>query len=290
MYQQYYGLKFDPFALNAGQSNLYSHESMTKARSYLQYGLTAAAGMVLITGEGGTGKTTVINDLLINQQGHQFSPVVIDCADFTGYELVSHYASLLTGESQDNSLAHSIRLISETLEKVTAEGSKPVLILDDAHLLSDDALAKVHLLNGLHIKAHSLLHINLVGLPDLRYKLLQPNHAQLHQRLTATCNILPLNEVETTQYIVSNLKSAGWTGQSPKIDPKVLKLIYGASLGNRNWINLICSRLLLQGLALEKMSLDHQDICLTIGELIDEDLLSAQIRESNSIHLKKNSL
>jgi len=230
---------------------------------------------VLVTGDIGTGKTTLINSLLKDDIGIQLDPVVIECADYTGIELLRNYAAILSGDSlppEQLELPETLNTISHLLMQTKAEGKKALLVLDDAHQLSDDALQKLLHLTNLKVNGQQLLKIQLVGLPNLRDTILRQEHEQLHQRLAATCSIEPLTLLETAEYIIHNLKEAGWKG-NPRIDPKVFKVIHNTSMGIPRWINLNASRLMLHGMINEKQSLELPDICEVLCELLREDLL-----------------
>jgi type II secretory pathway predicted ATPase ExeA len=282
MYKEYYGLTADPFRLAADQVNLYSHKTMSKARSYLQYGLEMGGGIVLVTGESGTGKTTLINGLVNDDLGFKLDPVVIECTNYTGSELLRNYAAILSGENVDYEISESLNTITHFLMEIRSEGKKALLVLDEAQQLTDDALYKLLHLANLKFNGEQLVEIQLVGLPQLRDTILRPEHEQLHQRLVATCSIEPLSAIETAQYIVHNLTAVGWNG-SPEICPKVYKLIHKASLGIPRWINLNASRLMLHGMTNQKQRLELEDFCEVLRELLSEDLLPAKVRRQNQM-------
>ena len=284
MYMEYYGLSADPFHLAADQANLYSHKSLRKARSYLQYGLQMNEGIVLMTGESGTGKSTLINSISTGNFGIEVDAVVIECANYTGSELLLKYAALLTGSNTSSDISEALNTISQTLIETKSEGKKAVLALDEAHQLTDDALFKLLQLANLKVNGEQLVQIHLVGLPELRDTILRPEHEQLHQRLVATCRIHPLTIAETKEYIVHNLTAAGWKG-TPEISPKAYKLIHNTSMGIPRWINLTGNRLMLHGMTNEKQSLELSDVCEVLCELLSEDLLPAKVRRNN----QKNS-
>ena len=277
---EYYGLTSDPFRLDADQVNLYSHKTLNKARSYLQYGLQMSEGIVLVTGESGTGKSTLINSVVTDDLQIQLDPVVMECTNYTGSELLRNYASILSGTNTSANIPEALNTITHLLLQIKSEGKKALLVLDEAQQLTDDALFKLLQLANLKINGEQLVQIHLVGLPQLRDTILRPEHEQLHQRLVATCSIEPLTAVETEQYIVHCLTAAGWDG-TPKISRQVFKLIHNTSLGIPRWINLSGSRLLLHGMANEKKNLELSDVCEVLRELLSEDLLPSKVRRIN---------
>lgn len=280
MYKEYYGLTADPFQIAPDPVDLYSHKSLKKARSYLQYGLQMSDGIVLVTGKSGTGKSTLINSLVTEDHGLPLDPVVVECTNYTGTELLCNYAAILSGTHSPSDVPEALNMISHLLTQVKSDGKKALLILDEAHQLTDDALFKLLQLSNLKLNGEQLVQIHLVGLPQLRDTILRPEHEQLHQRLVATCSIEPLTAVETEEYIVHNLTAAGWNG-IPEISPKVYKIIHSTSLGITRWINLNGSRLMLHAMANEKQKLELPDVCEVLCELLSEDLLPAKVRLLN---------
>lgn len=280
MYMEYYGLTADPFRLAADRENLYSHRTLRKARSYLQYGLQMSEGIILVTGESGTGKTTLINSIVSDDLGFELDPVVIECTNYNGRELLCNYAAILAGTNTMSDIPEALNTITHCLLEIKSEGKKALLVLDEAQQLTDDALFKILQLANLRADGEQLVQIHLVGLSQLRDTILRPEHEQLHQRLVATCSIKPLTVQETEEYILHSLKAAGWNG-TPKISRKVFQLIHNTSLGIPRWINLNGSRLLLHGMANEKQTLGLADVCEVLRELLSEDLLPAKIRSIN---------
>lgn len=280
MYMEYYGFTADPFRLAADQANLYSHKTFGKARSYLQYGLQMNEGILLVTGESGTGKSTLINTVVADELGIELDPVIMECSNYTGSELLRNYAAILSGTDIAQEVPEALNTIAHLLIQIKSEGKKPLLVLDEAHNLTDDALFKLVQLANLQVNNEQLVQIHLVGLPRLRDIILRPEFEQLHQRMVATCNIEPLTAVETEEYILHNLTAANWNG-TPIMTSKAVKLIHNSSMGIPRWINLNGSRLLLHGMTKQKHTLDLTDVCEVLCELLSEDLLPARIRSIN---------
>lgn len=280
MYTEYYGFSADPFRLTADNNNLYSHQSLVKARSYLQYGLQIGEGMVLLTGGSGTGKTTLVETVVNEELDANLDPVIVECVDYSGQELLQHYASILCGEDVNADIPDALNIITHSLVEARSQGKQCLLVLDEAHQLQQDALNKLTLLNNLRVEGHHLVQIFLVGQPELRETLLKPELEHLHQRLVATCRIKRLRSDETKEYIVQSLATVGWNG-TPAISPNVFAAIHKTSMGIPRWINLICSRLMLHGMVNQLDVLDLPDVCEVLRDLLQEDLLPAAVRQAN---------
>jgi type II secretory pathway predicted ATPase ExeA len=280
MYTEYYGFSADPFRLTADNNNLYSHQSLVKARSYLQYGLQIGEGIVLLTGGSGTGKTTLVETVVNEELDANLDPVIVECVDYSGQELLQHYASILSGEDINADIPDALNIITHSLVEARSQGKQCLLVLDEAHQLQQDALNKLTLLSNLRVEGHHLLQMFLVGQQELRETMLKPELEHLHQRLVATCRIKRLRSEETKEYIVQSLATVGWNG-TPAISPTVFAAIHKTSMGIPRWINLICSRLMLHGMVNQLDVLDLPDVCEVLRDLLQEDLLPAAVRQAN---------
>ncbi len=279
MYQDYYGFNADPFRLSSRGDNLYMHDSFKRAMSYLLYAFHKGEGMVLITGLPGSGKTTLVDEVVSEASDSEMPVSVIDCTNLAEEDLFGLYLETLGVVAADG-ISNS-RAVREALATMR-QTSRPVLVLDDAHLLSADNLNKVHMLCNLNQGGVPLLQIVLVGQPGLRQKLLSPECQQLHQRLIATCNIESLTLSETREYILQKLRSVNWVN-NPNIAESVYGAVYRSSLGVPRWIDLIFSRTLLNSMAGDRKFISLDDICEVIRDLAKEDLLPDEVRLSTKV-------
>jgi len=244
--------------------------------SYLLYAFHRGEGMVLITGRPGSGKTTLVEEVVSETIDSEMPVAVVDCSNLAGNDLLELYLEAL-GVVAAPGISNS-RAIRETLASMR-ETSRPVLMLDDAHLLSDEDMKIVYMLCNLNKQGVPLVQVVLAAHPKLRDLLLSPGYEHFHQRLVATCNIDALEMSETREYILHKLRSVGWNN-NPKVAESVYGAIYRSSLGVPRWVDLICSRMLLNGMASERKFISLDDICEVIRDLIDEDLLPDQVRLS----------
>lgn len=279
MYQEYYGFTADPFRLSSSGDGLYLHDSFKRAMSYLLYAFHRGEGMVMITGRPGSGKTTLVQEIVEQASDPEMPISVIDCANLAEGDLLELYLETLGVIAAPGS--SNSRAVRETLATMR-QTSQPVLILDDAHLLSLDNLNKVHMLCNLVQQGSPLVQIVLVGQSGLRETILSPGFEQLHQRMIATCNIDPLEMSESKEYVVQKLRSVNWNN-NPNISESVYGAIHRSTLGRPRWIDLVCSRMLLNAMASDRKFISLDDICEVIRDLIDEDLLPDQVRQSTQV-------
>jgi putative secretion ATPase (PEP-CTERM system associated) len=272
MYEEFYGFREEPFRLSPDSRLCFMHPSYKKAKAYMQYALQRKEGFVMVTGRPGTGKTTLIGDLTtqLDQQGNLHAALTstqIEADDLL--RLVVLKFGLDGNTSHKSELIHRLETY---LYRLHREGRRPLLIIDEAQDLATDALEELRLLTNMQKDNHPLLQIFLVGQEELRQTVLKPGLQQLHQRIVAACQLAPLNEEATRDYIWHRLERVGWNN-----DPELLDSIYHPihrdSLGIPRIVNQICSRLLLHGMVEEKHRLDLEDIREVLANLRDEQLL-----------------
>jgi general secretion pathway protein A len=265
MYENFYGFKEKPFSLLADPAFLYLSKKHELALSYLEYGLSEQAGFIVITGEVGSGKTTLIKYLInkldstainiamlfnTNINPHEFLDIVlkewnIACA---GKEKTDRYEAL-TGF-----------LLQEYVKK-----KKVVLIIDEAQNLSSETLEEIRMLSNLNDEKQPLFHIILLGQPNLRDRLNQNDLEQLRQRISIHYHLDPLDNEDTMQYITHRLRKAG-TQHFDIFQPTALESIYRHSRGIPRVINIICDTALVYGFAEGAEKIDQ-----TIIENVVED-------------------
>lgn len=244
MYSNYFGLSEPPFSLAPDPRYLYLSEQHREALAHLLYGIDCNGGFVLLTGEVGTGKTTVCRCLL-EQLPENTDLAVILNPKFTVLELLAAICDELGAsyDSGENRVKTYVDAINTHLLQAHAQGRNTVLIIDEAQNLSVDVLEQVRLLTNLETSERKLLQIVLLGQPELLEKLARPELRQLEQRITARHHLTALSQVELGAYVSHRLSVAGLEGQL--FPPSTLKRLYRLTGGVPRLINILCDRALL---------------------------------------------
>ncbi|MCK4706659.1 MAG: AAA family ATPase [Gammaproteobacteria bacterium] len=276
VYKSFYNFKEQPFRLSPDCSFCYSHPSYANAKSYLQYAVLEGEGFVAITGEPGTGKTTLIGSLLAELdktrvQVATLTNVQIDSANLLNMVL-EEFELQTDNQNQTNPLS--------TLKKFLIEQYKNdrrcILIVDEAQGLSITSLEELRLISNLQYNNRLLLQVFLVGQQPLMDIIRAPGLEQLHQRIIAASHLESLGLEETMAYVIHRLRKAGWNND-PVLPDETMRLVYKFSGGVPRRINLICHRLFLYGGLKQKHELIGADALHVIVELYKENLLMPEI-------------
>jgi len=244
MYQDYFGISENPFSIIPDPHYLYMSQRHQEALAHLLYGVGESGGFVLLTGEVGTGKTTISRALMEQLPEHTDLALILN-PKLSEIEMLAAICDemRISYPLGTVSLKEFFDALNEHLLKSHAAGRNPVLMIDEAQNLSSEALELVRLLTNLETKDKKLLQIILVGQPELNHLLALAENRQTAQRITARYHLEPLNLLETRAYVIHRLKVAG-------LDTRVftntaLKIVYKASRGIPRLINSICDRALL---------------------------------------------
>lgn len=244
MYKEFFGLRANPFNVNPDPRYLFLTRHTEEALACLTYGIQSRKGFVLLTGEVGTGKTTLINKLLEWLRLQQVATAFVfnsrlNTMQFLDYMMADFGIPCDTrGKSQV-----LLKLYNWLLDRYRA-GETAVLIVDEAQNLTDEVLEEIRMLTNLETFTEKLLQIVLVGQPELELKLKEPHMRQLRQRLTLRSKTHPFTLDETRAYIQQRLRIAGASG--PAIfDPEALIEIHRYANGIPRVINLLCEHCLV---------------------------------------------
>ena len=263
MYEEFYGLKEKPFQIVPNPEYLYKSPKHLNALTYLEYGLSENVGFILLTGEIGSGKTTLIQYML-NKMGDDSEAAVIFNTNVSPYQLLMMILTEFEIQAKKLDKATALDQLNEFLIEKYAEKKKVVLIIDEAQNLSFEALEEVRMLSNLHSDDQALIQIMLVGQPDLIVKLQNPKLLQFSQRIAVNFHLEALGSKETAEYIKFRLEKSG--GHNDIFTPEALDMIYNLSGGIPRSINLLCQAALVYGFADEAKTVDK-----TIIDQISED-------------------
>jgi general secretion pathway protein A len=252
MYEDFYGFLEKPFSLTPDPKYLYRSESHAHALELLQYGLRRREGFMLITGDIGTGKTTLCRALLERLDRKTFSALVLN--PFLGADdllrvVLQEFGVVSREEMRRGRLAGVTRQeLIETLNgfllSLVPLGATAVLIVDEAQNLPHQVLEQIRILSNLETHKEKLLQIVLAGQSNLRSVLKSPELRQLDQRVSIRHSLRPLSEEETGAYVGHRLSIAGG-GSAVGFTPKALRLVHRCTSGIPRLINLVCDRALL---------------------------------------------
>lgn len=265
MYESYFNLRAKPFDLLPDPRFIFLSTSHKKALTYLDYGIRERSGFILLTGEVGSGKTTLIRDLLAKHYERAVLSKVFNTR-VTSEQLVAMINDDFGLATQGKDKVTLIHDLNGFLVEQYALGNQPILIIDEAQNLAPDLLEEVRMLSNLEASDSKLLQIILVGQPELRATLSSPELRQLRQRININCHLQALNREEVEQYIRHRLDVAG-NAAAVDFSPEALDAVYRYSRGIPRLINIICDFLMLSAFADEtnRISLDMvQDV---VGDL-----------------------
>jgi len=254
MYERFYQLRERPFSLSPDPDYLYPSRVHQEALSYLRYGIEGHAGFVVITGEIGSGKTTLLQTLLRGLDRETTVARLMNTM-LGPHELLE--AILIDfGLEPSASKPLMLRTLADFLVEERASGRLVLLVIDEAQNLSLPALEEIRMLSNLETEKSKLIQIVLVGQPDLRAALSQPQLEQLRQRVTVSYHLNPLDPDDTGAYINHRLRRAA-VGAPLVFPPEVTALVHARSGGVPRIINVICDAILLFGYGEERRTIDR---------------------------------
>ncbi len=269
MYEAYYGLTGKPFQLNPDPHFYFGSKQHRRARAYLEYGVQRNEGFIVITGEVGAGKTTIVRGLL-----ESLDPETVVSANLVSTQLDAEDTLRMVGAAfgvvvRDLSKSDLLMSLEAFLVTQISQGKRCLLIVDEAQNLTPRAVEELRMLSNFQFGKQALLQTFLVGQPEFREILQHPSMQQLRQRVTATCHIGPMDVDETRGYIEHRLKCVGADGR-PSFDVPAFEAIHMATGGIPRRINSVCDRLLLLGFLGEKDAFGADEVAVVVDEIREE--------------------
>ena len=269
MYKAFYGLSDNPFSIAPNPHYLFLSDRHREALAHLTYGLGETGGFVLLTGEVGTGKTTVSRCLLGQLPGNTDTAFILN-PSLTELELLATLCDELKISYGDNpTLKQLTDHLSRFLLANHSKGRNTVLIIDEAQHLRPEVLEQLRLLTNLETDTKKLLQVILIGQPELQLLLKRQELRQLAQRITARYHLLPLNEDEIALYVLHRLQVAGRF--EPLFTRKAVNVLQKYSGGIPRLINLLCERSLMAGYAQSRVPIDHHMVRQAAAEVLGEE-------------------
>ncbi len=246
MYKGFYGLKENPFNVNPDPRFLFLTKEIEEALTGLMYGIQTRKGFITLTGEVGTGKTTLINRLLDWLHHRRARTAFLFNSRMNSSQLFDFILAEFDIPCESKSKSQQLLKLNHWLLERYRDGETVVLIIDEAQNLTYPVLEEIRLLTNLETSTEKLLQIVLSGQPELEEKLKLPQLRQLRQRIMLRCRTTPLSEDQTRDYIAERLRIAGASGE-PIFSPKTIEAIHVYSMGIPRVINLLCEHSLVNG-------------------------------------------
>lgn len=265
MYEAFFKLAKKPFDLVPNPEFLFLSRSHKKAIAYMDYGIRERAGFILLTGDIGSGKTTLIRDLIRKHRGNVVLSKIFNTR-VDSHQLLAMINDDFGLPIEGKDKITLLRELNEFLIDQYATGQQPVIIIDEAQNLTPAILEEIRMLSNLETDDAKLLQIIIVGQPELRDHLAGAEMLQFRQRINVNCQLSPLSRVETENYVLHRLEVAG-NRNAVTFTPEALDVVYKYSRGIPRLVNIICGFLMLSAFAEQTTVIDGDIACEIVGDL-----------------------
>jgi putative secretion ATPase (PEP-CTERM system associated) len=269
MYESFYKLTGKPFQLNPDPSFYFASRGHKRAMSYLEYGLHQGEGFIVITGEIGAGKTTLVKNLFRRVDPNSFVAAQLVSTQLDADDTLRLIAAAFGLKHEDQSKAVLLKRLEEYLLNVHKQGRRALLVVDEAQNLTPRAVEELRMLSNFQAGEKSLLQSFLLGQPEFRFTLQGEGMQQLRQRIIASYHLGPMDAAETHAYIEHRMKTVGWVAD-PEFGEDCFAPIYAYTGGIPRRINTLCDRVLLFGYLEDRHLIDAQTVDAVIGDLNGE--------------------
>ena len=248
MYRSYYGFNAKPFQLKPDPHFFFGSTGHKRAMAYLEYGLSQGEGFIVITGEVGAGKTTLVRNLFRKLESEKIVAAQIVNTNLDSDDTLKMVAAAfgLPVPHENAGKASLLIGLEQFFHQCDQQGKRALLVVDEAQNLSSRTIEELRMLSNFQTDDKPLLQTFLLGQPEFRKTMLSSEMQQLRQRVTATYHLGPMDPAETRAYIEHRLKTAGWNG-NPSFDDEAFAEIHNYTDGIPRKINALCDRLLLMG-------------------------------------------
>ena len=295
MYEDFYKLTGKPFQLSPDPAFYFGSKGHKSALSYLKYGVYQGEGFLVITGDIGTGKTTLVRALLNELDTREVVAAQIVSTQLDADDLLRSVATAFGIKARLDGKAELIATIEAFLLMTFQEGKRALLIVDEAQNLGARSLEELRMLSNFQCGDHALLQSFLIGQPELRMLMRSPLMEQFRQRVIASYHLGPLDQADTRAYVEHRLRFVGWSSD-PEFDADAFIEIHRGTGGVPRRINSLCNRVLLAAYLNEKHVIGRADIAAAIKEIAGEmgaDLAVSPLlgaREAAAAQSKRDSV
>lgn len=272
MYEQFYGFSAKPFQLRPDPSFFFGSKGHKRAAAYLEYGLSQGEGFIVITGEVGAGKTTLVRNLFRNLKSENIVAAQITNTHLDADDTLRMVASSFGIPCEDVTKAVLLTKIEQFLRQCDLQGKRALLVVDEAQNLAPRTVEELRMLSNFQRNDKPLLQTFLLGQPEFRQTLLGGDMQQLQQRVIATYHLGPMDAPETRSYIEHRLHTVGWRGD-PAFSEDAFAAIHDFTGGIPRKINTLCDRLLLMGYLEEIHDFTRSEVDEVIGDIQQEFVL-----------------
>ena len=266
MYEAFYHLRAKPFQLNPDPNFFYGSKGHTRAMSYLEYGLHQGEGFIVITGEVGAGKTTLVRNLFKKLEGENLIAAQLVSTQLDADDTLRMVAGAFGLPHEDVSKAVLLKKLEGFLLTNFRQGRRALLVVDEAQNLSVAAVEELRMLSNFQADEKSLLQSFLLGQPEFRHTMQSEDMQQLRQRVMASYHLGPMDAAETRAYIEHRLHTVGWNND-PSFSDDAFRVIHEFSGGIPRKINSLCDRILLMGYLEELHSIDESAVNEVVTEM-----------------------
>jgi type II secretory pathway predicted ATPase ExeA len=260
MYKSFFGLKENPFNVNPDPRYLFLTKQIEEALSGLMYGIQTRKGFITLTGEVGTGKTTLVNRLLDWLHLKRTKTAFLFNSRMNSSQLFDFILAEFDIQCDNRSKSQQLMKLNHWLLDRYRAGETAVLIVDEAQNLTFPVLEEIRLLTNLETSTEKLLQIVLSGQPELEDKLKLPQLRQLRQRITLRCRTMPMSNEQTHDYVRERLRIAGAPAQSTIFSAKAMDAVHLYSMGIPRVINLLCEHALINSFVDQKQVVEPKVI------------------------------
>jgi len=269
MYESFYGFSAKPFQLKPDPNFFFGSKGHKRAMAYLEYGLAQGEGFIVITGDVGAGKTTLVRNLFRKLQTEKILAAQLVSTHLGSEDTLRMVAAAFGLPYEDVSKAALLTRLEEFLRLCDRQGKRALLVVDEAQNLAPRAVEELRMLSNFQTADNSLLQTYLLGQPEFRKTLNGSEMEQLRQRVIATYHLGPMDASETRSYIEHRLNTVGWRGD-PSFGEDAFAAVYDYTDGIPRKINTLCDRLLLMGCLEELHDFGSSEVSEVIRDIQQE--------------------